>query len=81
MAMTTNIPVIEVKIAVAVSDIGQIECIPYEPYNVQYHQSYLKWKQNLKDDYREWRISILSANIPVPGEPEIEANIVGMVGE
>ena len=71
-----TLPTTEVKIAVAISDIGMVECIPYEPYNVQRHQSYLKWKQNLKDDeYHSWQISILSANIPVPCIPEISATV------
>ena len=74
--MTNPIPTTEVKIAVAISDIGTVRCIQYEPYNVQLHQSYLTWKQSLKDDSRRWQISILSANIPVPCEPEIEARVL-----
>jgi hypothetical protein len=71
-----TLPTTEVKIAVAISDIGMVECIPYEPYNVQCHQTYLKWKQHLKDDaYHSWQISILSANIPVPCIPEISATV------
>ena len=71
----SNIPLLEVKIAVAVSDVGVVSCVPYEPYHVQRRQQYLDWKHKLETDNRKWQISIISANIPIPCEPIIEATI------
>lgn len=74
--MTDSIvPLLEVKIAVAVSDMGIIRCVPYEPCHIQRHQQYLDWKHELEMDKHKWQVSVLSANVPIPCEPIIEASI------
>lgn len=66
-----DIPFIEIKIAVAVNEMGIIKSIPYDKNNVQIHAEYLDWKSSLKRSVYQWQFSILTADIPIPCELNI----------
>ena len=64
-----------IQIIVAVDEMGNVECMPYEPYNLQKRQKSDDFLAQKKVDKRTWQISYLSANVPVPTTPLIEARV------
>lgn len=64
-----------IQIIVAVDDCGNIECMPYVPNWLQQKCKTDAFIAEKKADKRAWQISYLSASVPVPTTPIIEAKV------
>jgi hypothetical protein len=60
---------------VAVDEAGNIECLPFVPYNLQQKQKTDAFVTAKKADKRTWQISYLNATVPVPTSPVIDASV------
>ena len=67
--------VMAVQILVAIDDSGNIDCIPYVPYHMQYKQRSDAFIAEKRADKRQWQLSYLSATVPIPTEPMIESTV------
>jgi hypothetical protein len=65
----------QIQIMVAVDDCGNVDCIPSSPYNVQMQRKAAAFLEAKKSDKRDWQISYLTAHVPVPATPIIEATV------
>ena len=61
--------------------MGIIKSIPYDKNNLQIHAEYFNWKSSLKRSVHQWQFAILTADIPIPCEPNIIPRITKAKGE
>ncbi|MDO9048193.1 MAG: hypothetical protein Q7U66_10715 [Methylobacter sp.] len=67
--------IMSIQIVVAVDEAGNIECMPFVPYNLQQKQKTDAFVAEKKADKRMWQISYLNATVPVPATPVIDASV------
>ena len=66
---------LQIEIIVAVDEAGNVDCIPYIPYNIQEKNRSDNFLSLKNADARKWQISYLRASVPVPCEPLIQAEM------
>lgn len=57
---------IEVTIAIALSENGDIESYPYEPYHVQKFEKFNKWLNEKREDKWLWHIKYVKTLVLSP---------------
>jgi len=68
-------PTLHVKICVALSESGKVECVPYDDCNIQVIENVRKFLAEKRSDKVNWQITYLSADIPMPFSAVIPATI------
>jgi hypothetical protein len=61
---------IKVRVAVAVSENGNIQCCIYDDCNVQVCMQYDKWMKSLRDDKYLWSVKLLTTSVNYPYQSE-----------
>lgn len=66
----------KIEIIVAVDEAGNVDCVPYMPYNIQAKNRSDNFLSLKNADARKWQISYLRAYVPVPCDPIIQAEVM-----